>query len=232
MTLPYDISDYKNPLFTIDNVLFTVDKNALKVLLVKRASEPFKDAWGLPGGFVDIEQDADTNATALRKLKEKTSVIPPYLEQLKVFSGLTRDPRGFSATLVYFALVQAQTVQSFIDTVDDVKWVEMSAIQAIDIAFDHEHIIEQAQQRLVQKSLYSMLPVYCLPEQFTVSELKTVIEVIIGKSVQRKSLLRRMEASGMFETMTEKVKSGGRKAQMYRLIDGASILNFERNLVI
>ena len=72
----YDIRKYKNPLFTVDSVLFTVKDADLKVLLVKRASDPFTGQWALPGGFIDIDIDHDADMTALRKLKEKTNITP------------------------------------------------------------------------------------------------------------------------------------------------------------
>ena len=75
-----------------------------------------------------------------------------------------------------------------------------------------------------------MVPVYCLPEYFTVGQLKSVIETIIGKTIQRKSLIRRIESADMFETIDEKVKSGGRSAQQYKVKAGVDIVNFERNL--
>jgi len=198
--------------------------------MVKRASEPFVGSWGLPGGFVDVDCDDCTAKTALRKLKEKTSVAPKYLEQLQTFSGKERDPRGFSVTLVYFALIAEQEVASHIETVDDVQWIDVANIDSLTIAFDHQFIIKQAQERLQQKALYSMVPVYCLPEYFTVGQLKTVIETIIGKTIQRKSLIRRIEAADMFESIDEKVKSGGRLAQLYKVKPGVDIVNFERNL--
>jgi len=66
VTEHYDITEYKNPLFTVDSVLFTVKNGALKVLMVKRASEPFVGRWGLPGGFVDVDIDDSVSMTALR----------------------------------------------------------------------------------------------------------------------------------------------------------------------
>jgi len=198
--------------------------------MVKRANEPYAGQWGLPGGFVDVDSDDSTDMTALRKLKEKTSVAPQYLEQLKALSGPHRDPRGFSVTLVYYALTAEQAVSTHIETVDDAKWVDIDNIDALKIAFDHRLIIEQAKERLQQKALYSMVPVYCLPKLFTVGQLKSVIETIIGKTIQRKSLIRRIEASGMFESIDEKVKSGGRLAQLYKVKAGVDIAHFERNL--
>lgn len=232
MNNQYNINDFKNPLFTVDNVLFTVQSGRLKVLMVRRANEPFIYHWGLPGGFVDVDIDESTDQTALRKLQEKTSVAPQYLEQLQVFSSASRDPRGFSVTLVYYALVAEQDVSYHIDTVDDVKWVNIDELENLALAFDHKFIIEQAQARLQQKALYSMIPVYCLPELFTVAQLKSVIEIIIGKEIQRKSLIRRIEASEMFEVLDEKVKSGGRLAQLYKVKANVDITNFERNLSI
>ncbi|WP_125718550.1 NUDIX hydrolase [Pseudoalteromonas rubra] len=232
MTGAYNINQFKNPLFTVDSVLFTVKDSSLKVLMVKRASAPFAGRWGLPGGFVDVDSDDSTDMTALRKLKEKTNVAPQYLEQLQTFSGLNRDPRGFSVTLVYFALIAEQRAAPHIETVEDAQWIEINALDTLPVAFDHKAIIKQATSRLQQKALYSMLPIYCLPDYFTVSQLKSVIETIIGKTIQRKSLIRRIEASEMFETTDEKVKSGGRLAQLYRVKPGVDIVHFERNLSV
>lgn len=222
-------NSYKNPMFTVDSVLFSVIKDELKVLLAKRAKSPFDGYWGLPGGFVDLDMDCHTDDTARRKLQQKTGVEPRYLEQLQVFSGGDRDPRGYSVTLVYYALVPGQLVSTHIDTVADVAWFNMADINTLTLAFDHKEIIDTAYQRLQQKALYSMVPVYCLPESFTIGQLKTVIETIIGKPIQRKSLTRRVEASDMFESIEEKVRSGGRHAQLYILKSGVDIVNFERN---
>ena len=223
---------YENPMLTIDNVLFTVHENALKVLLVKRSIAPCKGMWSLPGGFVDPKVDASTEDTAKRKLLEKSGVQPNYLEQLEVFSGPNRDPRGFSVTVVYFALIGYQQTSIHIDTVNDAEWISIEDLENIDLAFDHKDIAKVALQRLRQKTLYSMVPAFCLPSLFTISQLKQVIETIIGKSVQRKSLMRRVEASDMFEEVDEKAVTGKRQAQLYKLKPGVNIVNFERNLSV
>jgi 8-oxo-dGTP diphosphatase len=226
----YDINKFKNPLFTVDSVLFTVENRVLKVLMVKRAIEPFSGRWGLPGGFVDVDKDDNTDMTARRKLAEKTGLVPRYLEQLQVFSGVNRDPRGFSVTSAYFALVAQQSVESKIETVDQASWIALSELENLAVAFDHKHIIHTAHKRLQQKALYSMIPVYCCPEFFTVGQLKDVIETIIGKDIQRKSLMRRIESSDMFEFVDQKMQSGGRLAQLYKLKKDVDLTHFERNL--
>jgi 8-oxo-dGTP diphosphatase len=200
--------------------------------MVRRANEPFADRWGLPGGFVDVDKDDNTDMTARRKLAEKTGLSPRYLEQLQVFSGINRDPRGFSVTSAYYALVAHQPVQPSIDTVEQAKWISLFGLKSLAVAFDHKYIIDIAHKRLQQKALYSMVPVYCCPEQFTVGQLKDVIETIIGKEIQRKSLMRRIDSSGMFEFVDEKVNSGGRSAQLYKTKKDVSMAHFERNFSV
>src|SRR5258708_2861229 len=102
--------DFPRPLTTVDVVIFAVSDDALRVLLVQRPAgenEPFSNFWALPGGFVDIERDRDLEACAIRKLKEKTGMVSPYLEQLGSWGSAGRDPRGWSATHAYFALMPA-----------------------------------------------------------------------------------------------------------------------------
>jgi ADP-ribose pyrophosphatase YjhB (NUDIX family) len=77
---------------TVDSVLFTLHEQALRVLLVKRASHPQQGRWGLPGGFIDMEKDESTRATALRKLTEKTGVSLPGWSNWIRFPGQNAIP--------------------------------------------------------------------------------------------------------------------------------------------
>lgn len=228
----YDASRYPAPIVTVDSVLFTLWQGQLCVLLVQRANHPQRGWWGLPGGFIDLQQDDSTRATALRKLGEKTGVTPPWLEQLATFSGPTRDPRGWSLTTAWYALIAAESCRTASEDVSDVQWQPIDGLaQRSDIAFDHQSIIAEALQRLRQKTLYSLLPVYCLPAEFTLTQLQDVTETILDRPVQRKSLIRRFEASQMFEETGESVATGARKARLYRLKPGADIHHFSRNLM-
>lgn len=228
----YDASRYPSPIVTVDSVLFTLWHEQLCVLLVQRANHPQRGWWGLPGGFIDMQKDDSTRATALRKLREKTTVNPPWLEQLATFSGPERDPRGWSLTTAWYALIAAEDCQAESDDVSDVQWQPLAGLASrSDIAFDHQQIIAEALKRLRQKTLYSLLPVYCLPAAFTLTQLQEVTETILDRPVQRKSLIRRFEASEMFEETGESVATGARKAKLYRMKPGVNIHNFSRNLM-
>src|SRR5260221_10270955 len=85
----YDVSAFDRPSVAVDVVIFTLLDNDLKVLLVRRANPPFKDKWAIPGGFIGIHESLE--ASALRKLEEKTGVSDVYLEQLFTFGRADRD---------------------------------------------------------------------------------------------------------------------------------------------
>jgi len=227
----YDASRFPSPLVTVDSVLFTLHQQALCVLLVERANHPQKGYWGLPGGFIDMARDDSTRATAMRKLTEKTGVSPSWLEQLDTFSGPDRDPRGWSLTVTWFALIAWADCEPHIASVSDARWVPITRLADYSLAFDHQKIITAALHRLRQKTMYSLLPVYCLPETFTHGQLQEATEVILGQSIQRKSLIRRFEASGMFEETGESMATGTRKARLWRRKPGVDIHLFSRNLL-
>ena len=224
-------TSFAKPLLLVDSVLFTVADQELKILLLKRNTKPYEGNWALPGGFIDIEIDKSAQDTAIRKISAKTSVTPPYLEQLQTFSGAERDPRGWSATVAYFALIAHQNTEPHLKNMEDVKWVSLDQLKKHQpLAFDHQQIIEAAIERLRQKALYSMLPVFCLPEEFTLAEYHKLMEVILNKNIQKKTLYRRFDASGMFEETGKTVATGARAAMLYRLKPDVELVNFERNL--
>lgn len=227
----YDASRFPSPLVTVDSVLFTLHEQTLCVLLVERAKQPQKGRWGLPGGFIDMARDDSTRATALRKLTEKTGVSPSWLEQLDTVSGPDRDPRGWSLTVTWFALIAWADCAPHIASVSDARWVPLDKLAEYPLAFDHEKIIASALHRLRQKTMYSLLPVYCLPASFTQGQLQEATEIILGQAIQRKSLIRRFEASGMFEETGESAATGTRKARLWRRKPGVDIHLFSRNLL-
>ncbi len=220
----------ETPLLTVDPALFTYHEKSLKVLLVRRSSEPEAGRWGLPGGIVDIDIDDDIEATARRKLVEKTSVEPPYLDQLETIGNRERDPRGWSVTVGYTALIGHQACAQHVDTVSDVRWVELGAALKMKLAFDHRKIIEIARQRLRQRALYSISPGYALAEEFTLAELQHLHELLIGKRIQKRSFRRRIEQADLLIDTGKKRREGGRPAALFRLKPASSDFRFVRNL--
>jgi ADP-ribose pyrophosphatase YjhB (NUDIX family) len=225
--------DFPRPYTTVDVVIFTVMDAALQVLLVQRpgdAQDPFPARWALPGGFVNIDLDADLEACARRKLKEKTAVDSPYLEQLGSWGGKARDPRGWSATHVYFALIPAQhlTLTKGANAAD-VAWFEVDALLAEQgLAFDHSTILHTAVERLRAKVEYTSLPAFLLPEPFTLPQLQQTYETVLGRPVDKSGFRTRMLAAQFLEEAGHVEGHSNRPAMGYRLADRSAPVVFPR----
>lgn len=226
----YDKRLFDLPLVSVDAVLFTYHEQKLKVLLVKRSVHPEQGKWSLPGGFIDSALDKSIDDTALRKIKEKTGITPPYLEQLQSYGGAARDKRGWSVSVCYTAMMSQQACATNIATISEVDWIEFSRAESMRLAFDHRIMIRDARERLKQKALYSIVPAFALAEKFTLPELQSLHEVLIGKPLQKKSFRRRIEQAELLIDTGEKRSEGGRPAALYRMAKAAGSYTFLRNL--
>ncbi len=205
--------EHPHPAVTTDVVLFTIRGERLQVLLVRRQSEPFRDSWALPGGFVGIDEDIE--AGALRELKEETGVTGVFLEQLYTFGAPRRDPRERVITVAYYALAPHDSIH--VRAASDAReadWFPCNSLPAL--AFDHDQIIATAKQRLRAKLDYSTIAFQFLPEKFTLSELQQVYEIILGEQLDKRNFRRRMTGYGLVAETDEKVRGGNhRPARLY-----------------
>lgn len=199
---------------TVDIVLLTLHDNALQVLLLKRDREPFKGSLALPGGYLHPESDHGAEDAAARVLRDKAGLASPYLEQLATFAGPGRDPRGWSLSIAYYALVPAELLAA-----DGVERQLRPVAKLPALPFDHASIVTAAVERMRSKSQYSSLPVYLCGESFTLPQLQTVYEAVLGEPVNKVSFRRKMDELGMLEAIPGAQTSGGahRPAQLYRL---------------
>jgi len=227
------VPTFAQPYTTVDIVIFTVLDDALKVLLVQRpnaAEDPFPGRWALPGGFVNVDVDADLTACAERKLREKTGIESPYLEQLGSWGSAARDPRGWSATHVYFALIPGQGVAlNKGANAADVAWFDVDLVlRRPKLAFDHAEILRSAVDRLRAKVEYTSLPAFLLPEPFTLPHLQHVYEIILGRPVDKSGFRTRMLAAQFLEEAGYVEGGSNRPAMGYRLLDRAAPVVFPR----
>ncbi|MYN01028.1 NUDIX domain-containing protein [Pseudoduganella sp. DS3] len=200
---------------TVDVVLLTLQDDALKVALLNRSHEPFQGVAALPGGYIHPQSDGDAQDAALRVLREKTGITPPYLEQLATFSGPARDPRGWSVSIVYYALVPANVVAENVH-----PGVKLTSVdKPLKLPFDHLEIIRAAVARLRSKSQYSSLPCYLAGETFTLPQLQRVYESLMGEAINKVSFRRKITEMDMLEAVEGVFSSGvaHRPAQLYRL---------------
>ncbi|MET0334920.1 MAG: NUDIX domain-containing protein [Rhizobacter sp.] len=213
---------FPRPFTTVDVIIFTVRNEALEVLLVQRPAdkgEPFPGLWALPGGFVNVELDADLQACARRKLLDKTGVKSPYLEQLGSWGSAKRDPRGWSATHAYFALITGHDVELAKGAnAADVAWFNVAELlPRMRLAFDHGQILKAAIARLRSKVEYTSLPAFLVKEPFTLPQLQRMYEVVLGRPVDKSGFRTRMLAADFLEEVGVVESDANRPPMGYRL---------------
>ena len=228
--------DFPKPLTSVDVVIFSARAELLQVLLVQRpsdAEDPFPGLWALPGGFVDTVKDQNLESCAKRKLEEKTGVEASYLEQLGSWGSVSRDPRGWSATHVYFALLSADDVELRPGgSAGDSRWFAIEGQRAKEkLAFDHAEILKAAVARLRSKVEYTSLPAFLMPHEFTLTELQKIYETLLGRPIEKKSFRTRILATDLLEEVARRKEGANRPAQMYRLRSRRHPLFFTRALV-
>lgn len=189
------LENYKRPSLTTDIVLFRVHscdsedsrRNTLKELqikLVKRNEEPEKGCWGLPGGFVDIDEDIFANV--LRKLEVKTGISGNfYIEQLYTWGDVDRDSRGRVISVSFLGLCNEETYVEE-ETDRETGWFNVKLVLEGNLgklSFDHQKIIEYALERLVNKIEYTDIAFNLLPSEFTISECQAVYSLILNKKI-------------------------------------------------
>ena len=189
---------YPRPSVTTDCVIFGFDREGLSVLLVQRGIEPFKGCWAFPGGFLQINEDAETGAR--RELKEETGFSAERIEQLGAFSDVNRDPRGRVITIAYYALVQKAKVHGG-DDADDAHWFPINEIPPL--AFDHDRILRVALKTLKEKIHFYPIGFELLPDVFTMPQLQNLYESILEVTFDRRNFASKILKLGLLSEVDD-----------------------------
>ncbi len=206
--------EYPRPALTVDCVVFGMDDEDLKVLLIRRGVEPFAGRWALPGGFVRMEESLD--AAARRGLEEVAGIRPSHLGQLYTFGEPNRAPRGRVVTVAYFALVKlsAHTLHAATDA-REAAW--FSVWDTPKLAFDHADILSTALQRLKGKVRYQPVGFELLPPKFTLTQLQRLYEVILERQLDKRNFRKKILSMDLLEELDEVEQDvSHRAARLYR----------------
>ena len=128
---------------TADSVVFCNGSDGLSVLLIERMNEPFKGCWAFPGGFMEMEEDAED--CAKRELKEETGLEIRTMRQLGAFTDVNRDPRGRTVSIAYYAVIEKSEVKGADDAIQ-ARWFPIDSIPPL--AFDHDKILRMALEEI------------------------------------------------------------------------------------
>ncbi|MEM6396564.1 MAG: NUDIX domain-containing protein [Bacteroidota bacterium] len=207
--------EYPRPSLTVDIVVFGYagDKD-LRVLLIKRGGEPYKGQWAIPGGFVDMDEDLE--ASAHRELEEETGLRDVFIEQLYTFGQPDRDPRGRVVSVAYYALVNLIDHSPAADSdADEAEWFSLDEIPPL--AFDHDEILAMAYERLRGKVRYQPIGFELLPEHFTLAQLQSLYECVLGvEQLNKRNFRKRIQDTGVLEEVGRQKDVPHRPAMLYR----------------
>ncbi len=220
-----DPTDIGRPVVSVELAIVTVVDGELRVLLDRRTEHPFKGTWALPGGFVRVSesrrQGESLNDSALRVLQERTGLSTGtcHIEQLHTFGRAGRDPRTriiSVAWLVGISPTQAANIDK-----NNAQWSSVSEdVPWLRLAFDHAEIIALGEERVRTALDTSHIAFALVPEAFTVAELRTVYEAILGRDQDARNFRRRfqrMTVDGIVKQAPGKRHLGkSRPAQIWR----------------
>lgn len=207
---------YIPPTVTVDGVVFQLVDGRLSVLLVKRAQEPFAGEWALPGGYCAAGET--TQDSLVRRLKEKAGVSGQELRvlmQIHVFDSVARDPRGHAVSITYMGLGRG-IVPDDNDT-QEPCFFDVAALPKL--AYDHQDIVRYAHEQLKANILYTNISFALLGRHFTLTQLQSVYEAILGTSLDKRNFRKRILQLAMIRETAETDRGNAyRPARLYEYV--------------
>ncbi|MDP4241101.1 MAG: NUDIX domain-containing protein, partial [Bacteroidota bacterium] len=184
-----------NPHISVDCVVFGFDGENMKVLLIERSIDEQNTLYNdkkLPGSIILNDEDLDEAAS--RVLNELTGLKNIYLSQFRSFGNPSRttNPRdilwlerttqleiGRIVTVAYVALIKIDRKIVFNAEDTSASWYDVNEITNMQLAFDHNQIIENGLQYIRHRlDLEPHLLFELLPRKFTISQLRTLYDVV------------------------------------------------------
>ena len=201
-----------SPRVAVDAVLFTITEGKLQALLVNIKKGPFVGRWAFPGGLVEVGESLDE--AAYRELYEKTGVQDLYLEQLFTFGDAQRDPTSHTVAVAYFALVpHFDQGLKHGEKYADIDWFPVHDLACL--AYDHNAIAAYALTRLQTKLGYTNIVYSLLSQEFTLSEIQEIYEVILDQKLDRRNFRRKILALGLLKPLAKTRHGAHRPAILY-----------------
>jgi len=172
--------------------------------------------FALPGGFVGAREAPE--ATAERKLREKTGVGSVHLEQLRTYADPARDPRGWLPSVAYMALVRPETLRHDAPPEREASWHAVTALP--ELALDHARIVDDGlwrlRARVADKAWFVRIAGGLLGVEFTLAEAQRLYEGLRGEPVDAANFRRDVRATGLLCETDRTVRAGpGRPGRVY-----------------
>ena len=124
--------------------IFQADHSTLKVLLVRKTTDPYKGYWVLPGDLIKNDETIEDNIT--NYIYDKLGIKSLYLEQIHTYSSVDRCPDGRVVAVNYLGLIDPVTLLlKKEDREIEMEWFPVTDLPKV--GYDHLDIIEKTKQK-------------------------------------------------------------------------------------
>lgn len=195
--------------------IFTVEKGIVKVLLIKRTNEPYKNKWALVGGALYNNEDLEEGIK--REIFEKTGIVGIDVSIFEVFGKIKRSPVQRMIALGYLGVIDANKVKFLKNTLktSDADWFALDNIPPL--AYDHKEILHAAFNELKNRIVESNILQSLYPNGFTMPEIQKVYETIFNKTIDKRNFRKKFISLGIIEDTNKFIRFEGTKpAKLYR----------------
>lgn len=208
----------ENPRFyiAVDCIIFGLVEGRLCLLLTKRDFEPEKGKWSVMGGFVQDDESVDD--AGRRVLRELTGLENVYMEQVHAFGEVKRDPGERVVSIAYYALLGPGEYDPELLALHNASWVRLDELPPL--GFDHPEMVRMTLALIRRKFSTEPIGFNLLPELFTLSQLQTLYETILGEPIDKRNFRKRIAEVACVEKTDLIDKTGSRRgASLYRFND-------------
>lgn len=200
----------------VDCVIFGLHEGKLNILLIKRRMMPGRDRWSLMGGFV--KEDESVDDAAKRVLYQLTGLENVYMEQVGTFGAVDRDPGARVISVAYCALLNFDEHDRQRVADNEAHWIPLDEMP--ELFFDHPQIVEKALTYLRQRLYREPVAFNILPEMFTMRQLQSVYEAILGEQLDKRNFRKRIAETYTLEDTGLIDKSASRRgAKLFKRIE-------------
>ena len=206
---------YKNIGIHLITSIFTVEDGIVKVLLIQRKNEPFKNMWALVGGALYNNEEIECGVK--REIREKTGIEDIDLYFSNYFSDVERSPIMRMVALGFIGIVDNKKMDIIKDTLktSNADWFSIDNIP--DLAYDHNKIINDSLEKLKELILDTNILKVLFSSEFTIPELQSVYEIILGYDLDRRNFRKKLLLDNLIvDTNKYKNYKGNKPAKLYK----------------
>lgn len=167
----------------------------------------------LPGKPLTATEDLEAAARVV--LAGIGIARPRHLEQLASFGAPDRVPGRHTVSVSYLALIPVPHDAATDPDAPDGGWVAVEDLVSASLARDHATIITAAVRRVRSKLSYSNIAYGLLPDEFTMSELQSVYESVLGTTLDKRNFRRKVTALGLLAATGRQRRGPHRPARLH-----------------